>query len=240
MNAALIFHQTVEPTPTPIVAALLSANAVSRYRVRAIFGSDPVADPLTLDPLEYSFSRQDGGPVDFTVLSIAEVGGVALDLNLDDTIVPEVIYVLSWSTYSVTFSFHETLFVSVFEQELSDPEAEIFGRDVAWLQGSLGADGDIPQRKGIACLKNDLFAVGFLRPGDLAQYPDRGANIQATVNGVGDDNALQEIASSLDREWLADDRIVESSALPSTNSDGNAIISGKVRTASLQESIKIG
>lgn len=102
-----------------------------------------------------------------------------------------------------------------FEAEaLGDPEAEVFGLDVAWFADAQDARGDFPVARGLVALRHDLAALTILNPAELIHRPRAGLGMRKRINATSSDAELQEQAASVRAAYLDDPRVRDASVEP--------------------------
>jgi hypothetical protein len=206
--------------------AMTQVYARTPFRIRVVFsGGSPAGQPASA----FALARQDGGPNEIVVSSLFPFDVASLELSVSSPLLAGIIYLLTWSAQSVAFSY--TVPIAQDAQITpadDDPEAEAFGVDLAWLFSAPTADGDCPQRRGRACLEYDLPKRAVLKKGELVHLPASGGGLLDTINGPNDVGTLLELASTVEADWRGDDRLSEVQADISTDTDGNAILGGRV------------
>jgi hypothetical protein len=215
--------------------AFAQVLARSPWRVRAVFDTLPGS---ATDAATYTFVRTDGAPTSVRTARAWAIDGNAVELALTEALLDGLVYTLTATgvTGAGTLS-HQRPLPQVTGATLDDdPEAEVFGVDLDWLAPSLTAAGDLPEVRGLACMKHDLVAIARTQRGELIHRPDAGAGVPSHVNGP---TPLDEIAAAVKREWLRDDRVRQANPRIFESTTGEITIRGDVKTLPLDESVPI-
>lgn len=216
-------------------------TATSQYRVHVVLG-EPASTytPNILVATNWSITRVDNaGGVSLSVTFAFQTDLTSLDLALSGPLVPGVPYTVSESPAgSGIVSWLSPASQTSGSSLAGDPEAEAFGVDVDWLATSLTPSGDMPEIRGLDCLKNDLVAIAKTDPSELFHRPKEGAGLLSKVNGPGSDT--DEVARSLRPTWQRDARVRSVKSLTvSSNSSGGVTASADIETVALSGSLQV-
>lgn len=216
--------------------ALRSAIAPSRYRIRCTF--DSVA-PLTA--ASYAVVRKDSGPGAPTATlaflpAPSDVYTAAIVLS--DPLFDDVIYTVTVAGFTVDVAYHPTQ-ASDNVRAVDDPEAEIFKRDLDWIDGDPDAAGDCPGRRGLPALDHDLLAVAFLEPGELVHKPDAGGAVIRLVNSSSTQSELDEAAARLEAQYRRDSRVDRASVEVEATNDGNVKLKRFIKPVALDDDFNL-
>lgn len=220
------------------MAATISASyAPSSWRVRVLWTGG--AAPLT--PTAYALSRADGGPTGVKATTIFAIDslGQTVDLALSEQLLDGVRYQLFASMSYGFFVWQNPLAAQPNRSDPEDPEAQVFGRDIDWVFGTWTPDGDAEEVRGVRSVLEDAVAVCHLRPGELVQYPDRGADFPHRVNGPGSASIARNLQARAESEWRNDNRNVDVSAQVVLRTDGTVEINGRLRTIAISHEIEL-
>lgn len=209
--------------------------ARSSWRVRVVFDTLPFG---ATTPATYTIVRADGVHTDVAVTRAWTIDGNAVELSLGTGLLDRFVYTLTATgvTGSATFSHLPPLPQAIGAVPNDDPEAELFGVDLDWIAPSLSPAGDIPEVRGVECLKHDLAAIANTKRGELFHRPDAGADIRRHVNGP---TQLGEIVAAVRREWERDDRVKKLSLVASENTLGETVIRGDIVPVAVDDKVPI-
>jgi hypothetical protein len=214
--------------------AIVQVLARSPWRVRVVFDAFPVGAD---EPAIYTLTRADGAGTSINPVRAFIVDTSSAEVSLSEPLLDRVVYRLAADgAGSADLSWQEPLPQVIGADREDDPEAEVFGVDTDWLSPTLTSQGDIPEVRGIACLKQDLLTIAFIEAGELFHRPEAGAGVTRQVNGP---TPLSEIAGRVRAEWLKDDRVRKASPRITETSAGEIYIRGDVLTVPLAEPIPI-
>lgn len=213
--------------------AVVQVYARSAWRVRVVFSG---GNPSSVQPGDFTVTRQDGGPCSITVASLMVIDGTALEVVLSESVISRVVYVMTWSATGIPFSFSPPAALDPSVQpQGDDPDAEANGVDLAWISDNPSSSGDCPQRRGTACVQYDLENRAFLVPGELMQDTSAGGNVQRLVNSSSSDAELLQAGARLDAEFKRDSRVADSSMNVTVDTQGQSSFNGQVKTRAGQQ-----
>jgi len=190
-------------------------------------------DPLLLEPGRWSITRPGGAPT--PAVSAWRAGGTVAELSLREPLVPGEVYSVEVPTLSiaaVAVAYHRPVSPTELGDDLfaaDDPEGEAYGVDWNWCGEELDATGDVPEVRGVACLRHDLAAVAMTSRGELPHRPTTGLGLRERVNGSGSPAALLELQGEVQRAYLEDDRVAGAEVSVSSAGGGVTVIRANVR-----------
>jgi len=215
--------------------SLVQVYARSGWRVRAVYAG---GNPSGAVPTDFVFARQDGGPTTVTALAVVVVDGNSVELATSERLISGVIYTVTWSGTTLSFSFFPQIELAPSVQAPDDdPDAEANGVDWAWISGNPTASGDCPRRSGIACVEYDLPNRAVLIPGELVQDQTAGGGLLLKVNGAMTDAELQRAAGGLENEFKRDRRVKDCNVDTTSSTDGSVNFNGQVQTRAGQQAL---
>jgi len=218
-------------------ATVSAAYAPSQWRVRVLW----TGGAATLTPSAYVITRADAGPSSITVSSVFAIDGLGqtVDLALSSPLSDGIRYQVTVGGASSYFVWQNPLQGLVDRSDPEDPEAQVFGRDIDWCFGRWTPDGDIEEVRGVRSVLEDAVAVCHLKPGELVQYADRGADFPSRVTGPGSAAIARNLQARAEGEWRKDDRNVDVSAQVVLRTDGTVEINGRLRTVAISHEIEL-
>jgi hypothetical protein len=217
------------------VAVITEARARSPWRLRLVFDAIPGGATTAAS---YTLTREDGAGTSAEVARAFAVDATAVELALSEALRDHVTYQVALAGVAdpAAVRYSPPLAQILGADRQDDPEAEAFGVDSDWLAERLSGDGDVPEVRGLPCLRHDLIAVARTVPGEVYHRPDCGAGIPTRVNGPA---PLSELAAAAKREWLKDDRVKRASPKVTESSAGEISIRGDVQSVALDDALPL-
>lgn len=217
------------------MASILSAEAPSPWRVTVVLDS---AGSTT--PGNYTLARADGvaGAPTATLAFIPGGQPNVIALALSAKLIDGMVYSVAVAGIAtpVKLAFRSPVAAAqIGGEEPDDPEAEVYGVDVAWLTDQLGPGGRLPRRRGLSCVKYDLAAIAVERPGERFHRPTEGGGLRGRINGPGAPAELARTAAQVKRQWARDLRVEQGgiSVTPSIDSTGLVSLDANVKTIAI-------
>lgn len=187
------------------MANIIAATSPQPARVRVALDVTP-----STTPGNYTLTRQDGAYTPAVATNAWLIDSNTIELSVSPALLAGVVYVMTvvGAAAPVNLSYMQAGAPQALPTPGDDPEAEVFGVDIAWLDaGSLTPTGDMPQRRGVPCLVHDQAAMQLTAPGEIVHRPTEGANISAYTNGPGTRARLQQMVAAAKKQSQRDPRV---------------------------------
>lgn len=189
-------------------------------------------DSTLLTPEKWRITRSGGSPT--RVAFAWQVGDTVVELAMEEPLTPEVVHsveVPSLGLGPIAVAYHDPAHLTELGDDLfaaDDPEGEAYGVDWDWCGENTDVTGDVPEVRGVACLRHDLAAVAMTTRGELPHRPTTGLGLRERVNGPGSPARLLELQGEVRRAYLEDDRVAGAEVAVSADGSGVTVIRANV------------